>query len=610
MSKRQAIDKRWQLAPAPSEAMRQQFSQLPPLVLGLLQQRSLTEPAAVEQFLNPDYETGLHDPALFKDMAPACQLVWDTLTAGLPLVVFSDYDADGVTGATLLVSLLRELAEKLGQDPTLVHSYIPHREKEGYGLRPAAVDELTGQGMKLMITVDCGIGSAPEVAQAQAAGCEVIVVDHHAVPETVPDCLILHPGAPGEQYPFKKLAAVGVAFKFGCGLLAFARERGLGFPVGHEKWLLDLVAIATVTDVVPLLGENRVLEKYGLIVLNKTRRPGLKQLIEVSGLKPGQIDTFSIGFGIGPRINAASRLEHASMAFDCLMAPDEATGRQRAEDLNRVNQERQRLTEQLTNEATVRATAAPDQAIQVIAGEDWPAGVVGIIAGRLASNLGRPAFVFGQDGDTYVGSGRSIPQFDIMTALEHTKGWLERYGGHPQACGLTIIGEDNYHGFLAAVREFAAKELAGEDLRPVLYADAEIQASEVTWEAVEWLAKFEPFGEANPKPRFLMRNLEVASVACVGKDNQHVRLGLRGDKPTPLKAIGFRLAERALNHPPGSRIDAIVELGVNEWNGRRELQVKLVDIAAVGAKLSAVKVAATTSDPVAARAAAPSKQPA
>lgn len=596
MSKRKPIDKRWALAPAPSEAMRQRFSQLPPLVLGLLQNRGLTEPAVVEQFLDPSYETGLHDPALFKDMTPACQLVWDTLTAGLPLVIFSDYDADGVTGATLLVSLLQELAERLGQDPALVHNYIPHREKEGYGLRPAAVEQLTEQGMKLMITVDCGIGSAAEVAQAQAAGCEVIVVDHHAVPETVPDCLILHPGAPGEQYPFKKLAAVGVAFKFGCGLVAFAREHDQDFPDGYEKWLLDLVAIATVTDVVPLLGENRVLERYGLIVLNKTRRPGLRQLIEVAGLTPGAIDTVSVGFGIGPRINAASRLDHASLAFNCLMAPDETTGRDLAERLNRVNQERQRLTERLTADASSQVAADPDQPIQVIAGEGWPAGVVGIIAGRLASSQGRPAFVFGQDGDTYVGSGRSIPQFDLMAALEHTKQFIERYGGHHQACGLTIVGKENYQGFLAAIREYSAEQLAGEDLRPVLEAEAEIQASEVTWEAVNWLAKFEPFGEANPKPCFLMRNLEVCSIACVGKDNQHVRLGLRGDQFKPIKTIGFRMAEQALQFPPGARIDAIVDLGINEWHGQKQIQVRLVDIAAAGSKAPAAVATAVEAE--------------
>lgn len=580
---------RWRLADAPDSEMKERFSEMPDLVVSLLWNRGLRTRQEVDDFLSPDYVRHLHDPFLFKDMAAACELIWQTLKQGQPIVVYSDYDADGVTSAVVVISVLREAAAKLGQDPALVRSYIPHREKEGYGLRSETVQQLADQGMKLLISVDCGIGSAAEIAVAQAAGCRAIVVDHHQVPETVPDCLLLHPSAPGEDYPFKHLAAVGVSFKLASAFLSHCRDQGLDFIEGHEKWLLDLVAIATVTDVVPLLGENRVLERYGLFVLNRTRRLGLRQLIETAGLTPGRIDTSAIGFGIGPRINAASRLDHASLAFDCLMADSDSEGRRLAERLNQVNQERQRLTEQLTAAAKAEVRAHPERRIHVLAGDDWPAGVVGIIAGRLANQTGRPSFVFGKEGDRFVGSGRSVPEFDVMAALEQTKHCLARYGGHPQACGLTIEGESNYRQFVAEISEFADKVLAESDLRPAIDLEAEISTEQVTWSAIEWLDKFEPFGEANRLPRFLLSDLEVVSLACIGKDNRHARLMVRGSDQRTLKTIGFGLAETAVAFPPGSRIDAAVELGVNEWNGNREIQIKLIDIRpAVGQSKEAV----------------------
>jgi single-stranded-DNA-specific exonuclease len=569
---------RWRLAESPDSEMKERFSEMPDLVVSLLWNRGLRTRQAVDDFLSPDYVRHVHDPFLFKDMAAACELIWRTLNQGEPIVVYSDYDADGVTSAAVLISTLREVADKLGKDPALVRSYIPHREKEGYGLRSETVQQLADEGMKLLISVDCGISSATEIAVAQAAGCQAIVVDHHQVPETVPDCLILHPSAPGEEYPFKHLAAVGVSFKLASAFLSHCREQGLDLIEGHEKWLLDLVAIATVTDVVPLLGENRVLERYGLFVLNRTRRPGLRQLIEAAGLTPGRIDTNAIGFGIGPRINAASRLDHASLAFDCLMADGDSDGRRLAERLNQVNQERQRLTEQLSAAAMAEARAHPERRVHVLAGDDWPAGVVGIIAGRLANKTGRPSFVFGKEGNRFVGSGRSIPEFDVMAALERTKHCLARYGGHPQACGLTIEGEAKYRQFVAEVSEFANEILAESDLRPVIDLEAEISTEQVTWSAIEWLDKFEPFGEANRLPRFLLSDLEVVSLACIGKDSRHARLMVRGSDQRTLKTIGFGLADAAVAFPPGSRIDAAVELGVNEWNGNREIQIKLVDI--------------------------------
>ncbi|MBN1585065.1 single-stranded-DNA-specific exonuclease RecJ [Candidatus Uhrbacteria bacterium] len=566
------------MTPQPDREAIRNLQEFPEAAVRLLWNRGLREREAVTRFLEPDWERDTHDPFLFRDMRSACQLVWDTLQQGEPIVVYGDYDADGVTGSVVLVSVFRDLARRMGQDPGLVSSYIPHREREGYGIQTEAVERLLAGGMRLLVSVDCGIGSAREISAAQAGGAKAIVVDHHQVPETVPDCLTIHPSAPGETYPFRNLAAVGVAFKLACGLAAFSRERGIDFPAGYEKWMLDLVAIATVTDVVPLLGENRVLERFGLIVLNKTRRLGLAKLMEAAGLDSGSVDTRSIGFGIGPRINAASRMDHASVAFECLMAESGESAATLAERLNQINLERQRLTEQMSRVALAQAAENRDRPIHVISGDGWSAGVVGIIAGRMTNETGRPSFVFGREGDRFVGSGRSVPEFDVMAALDDVRDCLFRYGGHPQACGMTIVGQDNFERFRGKMEERAGKILEGIDLRPAIDIDAEISASQVDWRLVECLGKMEPFGEGNPKPRFLMAGLQVVSLACIGKDSRHVRMGVRGDSPREMKTIGFGLAEAAVAFPPGSRIDSVVELGINEWNGRKEIQVQLIDI--------------------------------
>ncbi len=571
---------RWRLASDPPPEMFSRFPELPAVAVRLLWNRGLATQEQVDEFLLPDYGQDLHDPFLFRDMEKACGRVWQALEAREPIVVYSDYDADGVTGAVTLVSTFRAVARKLGADPALITSYIPHREREGYGVRTEAVESLVRAGARLIVTVDCGIGSAAELARARELGADAIVVDHHQVPERVPECLTIHPLVAGETYPYKYLAAVGVAFKFACAFIRYAAGRGAALDPGFDKWLLDLVAIATVTDFMPLVGENRTLERYGLVVLNKTRRPGLKKLIEAAGLKPGALDTVSVGFYIGPRINAASRIDHGSLAFETLMAEtDEAAG-PLAERLDRLNSERQRYTDEIVTVARSMIGDGGGRKVHVLAGDGWAGGIVGLIAGKLSGETGVPVFVFGRDGDKLVGSGRSAAGFDVMAGLDRTKRFLSRYGGHPQACGLTIIGEDNFQGFRQELETYAAEALAGQDLRPAVEVDAELKLSEVTWELVEWLEKFEPFGEGNQRPKFLLSGLQVISSQTVGKTGKHVRLGVLGDRPKESKLIGFNLAAAAAAFRPGSRIDAVVEVGVNEWNGNREIQLKAVDLRA------------------------------
>lgn len=568
---------RWQTASPPDQAMVKLFPEYPPVVVQLLWNRGIRTQEAADEFLMPDYGQDLHDPFLFTQMEVACRRVWSALERGEKTVVYSDYDADGVTGAVVLVTTLRSLAKRLGADPALITSYIPHREKEGYGLRDEAVAVLGRGGMKLLITVDCGIGSAKEIALAADLGADTIVVDHHQVPAEVPKAVILHPLSPGETYPFKYLAAVGVAFKFACGLIAFAARRGVSLEPGFDKWLLDLVAIATVTDFMPLVGENRTMERYGLVVLNKTRRPGLRQLAEVAGLRLGALDTHAIGYQIGPRINAASRMSHADLAFEALMSEDDGQAAELASRLNRFNGERQRLTDTITLAARGIIQEQAGRRIHILAGDGWPGGVVGLIAGKLAGETGVPVFVFGREGEKMTGSGRSIPGFDVMVGLDLAKAHLARYGGHAQACGLTIVGEENFQGFCRIMEDYAGSSLAGRDLRPVLDIDAVLRMDQIDWELLDWIQRFEPFGEGNHRPRFVLRDLQVTAVESVGKEGKHLRLGVRGERPKEWKLIGFNQAAAAAELRYGRRIDAVVEIGVNEWNGSRSIQLKMID---------------------------------
>jgi single-stranded-DNA-specific exonuclease len=577
------LSKQWRLAPPTPPEILEAFPDLPPLVVQLLHRRHLSNQTQVDEFLNPDYGQDLHDPFLFRQMEAACERVWLAIEAGEKVVIHGDYDADGVTGTSVLVSTFRAVAKITGGDPQKFQAYFPHREKDGYGVRPETVRRLAAEGVGLMIPVDCGIGNRAEVALAKELGMDCLVVDHHQVPPEIPECIILHPLVPGETYPYKSLAAVGVAFKFACGFIDYAQRHGAVLEPGFDKWLLDLVAIATVTDIMPLLGENRTLETYGLKVLNKTRRPGLKRLIEKAGLNLGSLDTMSVGFYIGPRINAASRMDHAQIAFDCLMAEDEETAEAKSEELNCCNVNRQKATELMFTAAHADVVAAGKLPVICVAGEGWSAGVVGIVAGRLTSEFGVPSFVFGKDGDRYVGSGRSIPGLNVIDAMNQASRYLLRFGGHPQACGLTIDGEANYEGFKASLLAYAKEQLAGRDLRPTLDIDAEVWMSDVDWKMIEWLERFEPHGEANPRPRFLVRDLLVTSAEVIGKNRNTLRLGVRGNLPREHKIVGFGQAGRAALLTPNSRIDAVLELGTNHWNGTKQIQYKLVDAKPTGA---------------------------
>lgn len=530
-----------------------------PVIATILWNRGVRTPEEADRFLRPVWERDTHDPFLFSNMQKAVQRIFDAIDRHERIVIHGDYDADGVTGSSVLFETLKALG-------TIAEVYIPHREHEGYGLRMATVDALKAAETKLIITVDCGIASVAETDHAHALGIDTIVVDHHAMPpELSKTSIIIHPHVPGETYPFKPLAAVGVAYKLASALIIEAGKRGKDIPMGFSKWLLDFVAIATVTDVVPLIGENRVLEKYGLMVMQKTRRPGFRALYRVAGVDPLSIDTQTIGFAIGPRINAAGRMKHAKLAFEALTATDPVEADLLAAELQAANTERQKETEKMVQIALEKAKSQASEKVICLAHEGWPHGLVGLVASRIVNTYQLPAYVVGITERGLVGSGRSIPGFHITDALRPFSEHLSRFGGHPQACGFTVKALDSLDALFDGLRSHARSLLQAHSTEKQYTVDAELAPQECTIELAEQLQALEPHGEGNPRPVLIVKDVPVQTFTLMGKDQNHLKINRN--------IVAFKMGERAKELALNVRIDVIGELSVNEWNGRRKPQV-------------------------------------
>jgi single-stranded-DNA-specific exonuclease len=562
--------KLWKLSePAPEEAYAA-LPNLPRLLAAIMWRRGIRTPDEAERFLHPSWERDVHDPFLFGDMKKAVTRLIAAKDVGEKIVIHGDYDADGVSGSVILHSALK----RLGAD---VSVYLPHREKEGYGLSDATIGKLADQGAKVIVTCDCGISNAAEIALANTRGIDVIIADHHTLPPELPAAhAILHPLRMGETYPFKHLTGGGVAFK-----LAQALWKEAKVEEGQDKWLLDMVSISTVADFGKLEGENRALVHFGLKVLNKTRRPGLAALVGTSRLAGREVDSGGIGFQIAPRINAAGRMDHARGAFELLTAADQTTAAPLAEALHQRNIERRSATDKLITLALVMAKEQSGDAAMVIAGEGWPAALCGLVASRLVDEYYRPAIVLGYDAaGKYVGSGRSIPEYNVTEGVRTASATVLKFGGHPAACGLTIEGAENFEAFKSAFKSHATQALAGLTLTPALSIEEEIAVGEANLETVELLSRLEPHGEGNPKPLFLLKGAMPLQVAVVGDGGKHLRVTTGDADGRRLKMIGFNFGPRLREALTGP-IDAVIELSVNEWNGRREAQGRIIDFRAI-----------------------------
>jgi len=544
------------------------------VVLQLLKNRGIKKKEEIEEFLNP--EMGLcHDPLLFNDMAQVIALIIEHIKSGNQITIYGDYDADGVTSSALLYDVLTTLRAK-------INVYLPDRVKEGYGLNLKAIDKIKKDGSKLIITVDTGIRSKEAVDYAKSLGLEVVVTDHHTAPEDkkeLPDCLIINPVVKGEKYPFKYLAGVGVAFKLAQAIIEKSKLK----DDQKEKLIkkcLDLVAIGTVADMVTLKGENRVLAKNGLNVLNKTKRVGLKELIRVSGLKEGaKLQSWNIGFQIGPRLNAAGRMKHADTSFEVLITKDKNEAKELANFLNQRNIERQLATEEIVNEADEQVKNQRSKILIAVSDKkrnNWSEGVIGLAAGRITNKYYRPSLVMTRAGDKFKGSGRSIEIFDLVKNIEKCSSLLEKFGGHPQACGITL-SEKKLDKFIKELKRVSNKELEEVDLKPIIKIDTEIELSEIDEDLLNELEKFQPFGQNNPQPIFKSKST-IIDISLMGADNQHIKLKLKNTDSKIINALGFNQAEKWQKLRIGDSIEIAYTLDLNEFNGRSEVQMKIEDI--------------------------------
>ncbi|MGB3714045.1 MAG: single-stranded-DNA-specific exonuclease RecJ [Candidatus Promineifilaceae bacterium] len=554
----------WQIAPPARFEEPEKLDHYHPVLLQVLYNRGLTRAGEITSFLTRQYHKD-RDPFQLADMDKAIERIQQAVDRDETIVVYGDFDADGVTATVLLVEALRGL----GLHKQQVVPYIPDRVDEGYGLNFEALEAIRGRGASLVISVDCGIRSRNEVRLAEDIGLDMIITDHHSLGAELPPAkAVINPKRSDSSYPEEMLAGVGISFKLAQAIHTAFPDRA----AFDEVKLLDLVALGTVADLVPLIGENRVLVAGGLEVLNRCKRPGIEALVEVSGLKPGNITSESIAFGLGPRINAAGRLSHAYDAARLLAASERQAAQQYAKELNRLNRVRQQITIQLYEKA--KELINPEDMVMFAADTDFVAGVVGLVASRLADQYYRPAIVVEQGPEESRGSCRSIPGFHITEALDGVEDLLERHGGHAQAAGFTIRNE-NLEEFQIRINEYASSKLDEQDLKPSIPIDADVNLADVDWALHDVLAELEPTGNANARPIFVSRNVHVFSHRAVGQDGAHLQLWV-GDSQTKHGCIAFRQGAWDATLP--EQIDLVYTLGVNEWNGRRDLQLVVQDI--------------------------------
>jgi len=525
-------------------------------VAAILVRRGHETAAAAERFLRADDR---HDPFAFAGMGDACALILEHVARGSRIVVHGDYDVDGVSSTAILVRSLR----RLGADPGW---HLPSRFDGGYGLSTATVEDLARGGAGLLIAVDCGITSAPEIDAAHTLGLDAVVVDHHRPPERLPSCPIVHPTVSG--YPFGDLCAAGVALKLAHALEATAGQD----PAGADEDL-DLVALATVADLVPLRGENRRLVRDGLRALARTAKPGLRALMAVASVDPARIDAHALGFRLAPRLNAAGRLGRADSALELLLGDDRAQADEVAAELDLLNRERRAAEQRILLAAEAARGEAPDGPALVLAGEGWHPGVIGIVASRMVERHGRPCILIALDGDSGRGSGRSIPAYDLHAGLLACAHHLGRFGGHPAAAGLEIEAA-SLDAFRTAFLDHARAVLSPDDLVPIERVDAVVPVTAVGLPLAEELELLAPFGQGNPRPTLLVPGAQVGDVRALGADGEHAALTLSSGG-VRARVVAFRTTPGSLRGRADRRQDVAARLELNEWNGAVEPRLVL-----------------------------------
>lgn len=568
------LNHRWVVRPpAPADAF-QRFSDIPAPIVQVLYQRGLRTRDAVDNFLS--HAAPLHNPFLMKGMTATVHRLRQAIAEGEAVLVHGDFDADGVTSTVVMVTGLHALGAN-------VAPYIPHRVDEGYGLNPEAIHKMKARGISLMITVDCGIRANPEIALANELGIDVLVTDHHSVPEELPAAYaVVNPHQPGCEYPYKPLAGVGLAWKTIQALWLAERKNPIGKardPQFDPNTLLELVALGTVADVAPLTGENRTLVWRGLAQLKHTTRPGLLALYQISRLNPTYLSEESIGFIIGPRINAAGRLDHAILAYKLLFTEDAAQAHDLALELEAKNRERQDKTKQALDRAFSQLPEGTPPLLMV-RDSHCPEGIVGLVAGRLQEKYYRPAIVISEGKELSRASCRSIPGFHITHALQEAGDLLERFGGHAQAAGFTVRTE-RLPLLEQKLQQIAHTRLmvegSAEALEPKLELDGELPLHQITPQLHDYLAKLAPFGELNREPLWLARNVRVDTIRPVGTGNTHLQFTFRDSQRRQWRGVAFRQGHRFDSLRSISTLDIAYAIKQSQWQGESRTELHITD---------------------------------
>jgi single-stranded-DNA-specific exonuclease len=555
------IKKSWQIQAAIPSDGEETLDGYSPVMQQMLYNRGIKDTEAADWYLRG--AGSMYDPYLLPDMEAAVDRIWYALEHQEPMAVYGDYDVDGVTATALLVQVLKRLGGN-------VIRYIPNRFDEGYGVNNDALDMLHDQGIGLVVTVDCGIRSPREADHARQMGMDLVISDHHEPKADLPEALaVICQKRSTNTYPERNLAGVGLAFKIVEAMLAKRPVEG----VNSEDWL-DLVAIGTVADVVPLTGENRSLVRAGLKNIRFGQRQGLLSLVNVAGLSIQKISARDIGYGLGPRLNAAGRLESALAAFDLLVATDLPTSGLLAQKLDDQNRDRQRMTQQMQVEAEKLACASENDSLLIAVDAGFNMGVVGLVAARLTDAYYRPAIV-GSRGEEFTrASCRSIPEFNITHALDECTPLLERHGGHAMAAGFTVRNE-NFEELSGCLHAIARRELGERDLRPVLLADMQIPLRDLRPNLLKDLDMLEPTGLGNPEAVFVSRDLRVKWPKKIGNEGQHLRMSVT-DGYITYDAVAFRQGHWADQMP--ARVDLLYVFETNLYQGRESLQLNVRDI--------------------------------
>ena len=558
------MNKKWEFYNSDVEKIKEisEKFKISELLASVLVNRNIIKDEDVKLFLEPT-RSDFHDPYLMPDMKPAVDRIIKAIKNNEKTIIYGDYDVDGITSITVLTRFLKER----GLD---VSSYIPNRLDEGYGLNKDAIKNIAEEGYKLIITVDCGISGTEEVEYAYSLGMEVIVTDHHEPLDELPKALaVIDCKRKDSKYPFNSLAGVGVAFKL-------AQAIGIELKLEEKEYLkfLDIVCIGTISDIVPLVDENRVIAKLGLKLVEQTRSPGVKALLNAAAYK--EINSNTVSFGIAPRINACGRMGHERDALDLFLTENIVEANRITEKLNEYNKKRQEIEKRMFEEAvqTIDKDNINEKNAIVLGGEDWHHGVIGIVASKITELYYKPSILICFDGEDGKGSGRSIPGFDLHAALCTSSNYLEKYGGHEMAVGLSLK-KSMFEEFKINFEKLA-QDAHTEEFIPVIKIDKEINLKDITIENVKNLSLLEPFGEANKTPIFIYKNLRIDSIRALS-EGKHLKLTLK-DGNTIINAIGFNMGEYSEEYLIGDKIDVVGLLEINSFNGIESVQINMKDI--------------------------------